>query len=285
MLARVWFITGTSSGLGRALTEHALACGDIVVATLRKPEALADLSSRYGSEALLVLRLDVTKMDELQAAFGRARETFGRLDVVVSNAGYCVLSEVEGTPLDVARSLFEVNFWGAVNTTREAVKFFREVNNPPGGRLVHISSMTGVNPSPSASYYSASKHAGEGLMEAMSGELNPAWNIKVTIITLGAFETRVMKESLVRVPQHPAYAYEGSFTSMARQWTETVTLPGDITKAARAIHQISGDDDVPLRVALGEDAIEAVLTKSARLKEEVERSKHYSSDLKADTSL
>lgn len=148
-------VTGTSSGLGRALTEHALSKGDTVVATLRKPEDLADVSSKYGPESLLILRLDVTKQDELQACFSRAKETFGRLDVVVSNAGYCLASEVEGTPLDVARALFEVNFWGAMNTAREAVKFFREGNNPLGGRLVHISSMAGVTPSPLVAYYSA----------------------------------------------------------------------------------------------------------------------------------
>lgn len=87
------------------------------------------------------------------------------------------------------------------------------------------------------------------------------------------------------MPQHPAYTYEGSLTSMARQWLETTTLPGDIRKAARAIHEISDDEDVPLRVVLGEDAIESVLRKSASLKEGVEKSRHYSSDLKTDTGL
>ena len=151
-------VTGASSGFGRAVTEHVLRKGDIAVATLRKPEILSDLQGIYPASRLLVLKLDVTKVDEIAAAFAQTKEKFGRVDVVFNNAGYSVLAEVEGTPDDVARAMFEVNFWGATNVSREAVRFFREVNKPAGGRLIISSSIAGVVPAPLMGYYTAAKH-------------------------------------------------------------------------------------------------------------------------------
>lgn len=149
-------VTGASAGLGRAMTEHVLAKGDIAIATLRKPEALSDLASKHGPSKLLVLKLDVTKPDEIKAVFAKVKETFGRLDVVHNNAGYSSLGEIEGTPDDVARGIFETNFWGSTNVAKEAVAFFRDVNKPSGGRLLQVSSMVGVSAMPGLGYYSAS---------------------------------------------------------------------------------------------------------------------------------
>ncbi|KAG2124233.1 hypothetical protein DEU56DRAFT_827810 [Suillus clintonianus] len=156
---KVWFITGTSSGFGRLMTEHALNQGDIVVATLRKPEVLADLTARYPADKLLVLKVDVTKQEDIDEAFARTREAFGRLDVVDNNAGYGIVGEIEGTPVDKARELFETNFWGATNVSRAAVKFFREVNEPgKGGIILQVSSAAGFYVLPGLGYYAAVKH-------------------------------------------------------------------------------------------------------------------------------
>lgn len=152
-------VTGASSGFGRQLTELALANGDNVVATLRKPPVLDDLKSRYPPARLLVLKLDVTKPLEITQAFAHAQDTFGRIDIVFNNAGYGLLAEVEGTPDETARALFETNFWGSANVSREAVRFFREVNKPGvGGRLLTVSSFVGLSPLPCSGYYSAAKH-------------------------------------------------------------------------------------------------------------------------------
>ena len=151
-------VTGTSSGFGRVATEHVLAQGDVVVATLRKPEALDDLKAKYAADKLLVLKLDVTKTTEIAEAFQKAIDVFGRIDVVFNNAGFSVFAEVEGTPDEVARSLFEANFFGAMNVTREAVRSFREINKPTGGRLLVTSSLTGISAAPCAGYYAGSKH-------------------------------------------------------------------------------------------------------------------------------
>ena len=147
--------------MGRHMAELALAKGDKVVATLRKPQDLADLTAKYAASQLAVVKLDVTQPKEIIAAFAHAKEAFGRVDVVFNNAGFAVLGEVEGTPDDVARSVFETNFWGAVNVSREAVRFFREENpKGAGGRLLVVSSFTGIKPFTCSAYYSASK-AGE----------------------------------------------------------------------------------------------------------------------------
>jgi len=125
------------------------------VATLRKPSALSDLSAKYPASQLLVVKLDVTSPADIKAAFAKAIETFGRVDVVYNNAGYGSVGEIEGTPDDVARGVFEVNFWGSANVARETIRVFRDVNKPAGGRLLQASSMAGVSGMPGIGYYSA----------------------------------------------------------------------------------------------------------------------------------
>lgn len=149
-------VTGASSGFGKALTEVVLRKGDIVVATLRKPSVLASLTRQYPPSQLLLLTLDVTRPSDIAAAFARTREVFGRLDVVFNNAGYAMFGEAEGTTDANVRALFEVNFWGAVGVTLEAIKFFREVNLPgKGGVILQNSSMSGFFGAPVVAFYSA----------------------------------------------------------------------------------------------------------------------------------
>lgn len=134
---------------------HLLEQGDKVVATLRKPEVLNELLTKYFADQLLVVKLDVTSPSEIKAAFAKGVEHFGRIDVVYNNAGYGALSEIEGTPDKVARGVFEVNFWGSTNVAREAVRVFRDVNKPSGGRLIQASSMAGAQAMAGLGYYSA----------------------------------------------------------------------------------------------------------------------------------
>lgn len=141
------------------MVEYVLGKGDIAIATLRKPEVLDDLKALYPGSQLLILKLDVTQPKDIVDAFAMAKQSFGRIDVVFNNAGYGILAEVEGTPQDVARAMFEVTFWGAERVSREAIKFFREVNKPEvGGRLLNNSSMAGLHGFPGMGYYCAAKH-------------------------------------------------------------------------------------------------------------------------------
>jgi len=149
-------VTGASSGFGRSMTQLLLDKGDKVIATLRNLDDISDLSSQVPSSQLLVIQLDVTKSAEVAAAFARAKEVFSRIDVVFNNAGLGLTGEVESVSEEEARQMFEVNFWGAMYVSKEAVKFFREVNKPIGGRLLQVSSRFGVMGGPASGFYSAS---------------------------------------------------------------------------------------------------------------------------------
>lgn len=151
-------VTGSSSGFGLSMVKQALGRGDKVVATLRTTSALDDLASQYNEDQLLIVQLDVVHPSAIQSAFAKAKEAFGRVDIVFNNAGVGLVGEVESTPEQLARNMFDVNFWGAVNVNKEAVKFFRE-ENPPGigGRLLVNSSYTGHHHLPTIGYYCAAK--------------------------------------------------------------------------------------------------------------------------------
>jgi len=140
------------------MTRTVLDNGDIAIATLRKPSALDDLKAEYPSNKLHIVKLDVTNEEDIAAAFKYAEEKLGRIDIVFNNAGHCLVAEIEGTPHEVARKMFDVNFWGAMNVSKETVRFFREVNKPQGGRLWNVSSVAGILPIAVLGYYSASKH-------------------------------------------------------------------------------------------------------------------------------
>ncbi|KAG8213364.1 hypothetical protein J3R82DRAFT_11855 [Butyriboletus roseoflavus] len=198
------------------MTELVLSKGDIVVATLRKPEMLHELSASYSKDKLLILKVDVTNQADIDHAFARTKEVFGRLDVVFNNAGYGVFGEAEMTPIDIARAMFEVNFWGAVNVSRAAIKFFREVNEPGrGGVLLQNSSIAGIDSMAGVTFYSATKH------EGLAKEILPQWNIKVgdcrlvpvadysdvnqiCIIQPGGFSTSVLAKGII-LPENPIY--------------------------------------------------------------------------------
>ena len=153
-----FLVTGASSGFGLEMTRYALERGDRVVATLRNPAVLAEFTSSYSSTQLLVTRVDVTKYEEIKAAFQLAKETFGRVDVVFNNAGHALAGEAETTPEEPARKVFEVDFWGAVRVSQEAVRFFREENKPQGGHLIQNSAAAGIAAFPVLGFYTAAKH-------------------------------------------------------------------------------------------------------------------------------
>ncbi len=139
------------------MTRTALAHGDKVVATLRKPAVLADFASKYPSSQLLVVKLDVTSQQEIKEAFQKAKAAFGRVDVVFNNAGIVVSGETEGVPEESARRMFETNFWGAVNVSLEAVRIFRDENKPQGGHLIQNTGSTGFISLPLMGFYGATK--------------------------------------------------------------------------------------------------------------------------------
>ncbi|KAI0925057.1 hypothetical protein AcV7_005194 [Taiwanofungus camphoratus] len=279
---KIWFITGSSSGFGRLMTEWALKNGDIVIATLRKPEVLADLSSQYPSDKLLVTTLDVSKPQGIIDAFAKARETFGRVDVVFNNAGYAVDGEAEGIPDDAARAMFEVNFWGAANVSREAVRFFRDVNKPVGGRLLQVSSVQGIHGNALLAYYGASKFALEGFSEALAAELDSDWNIHITIIEPGWFRTRGLENAVI-VPPHPAYTKPSSVPAVARRALyNNSQYPGDADTAVKVMYRLTLLSAPPLHFPLGKDCIAEVRRKTTSLLADTDRYESWSEGAKRD---
>ncbi|KAF8993002.1 NAD(P)-binding protein [Cyathus striatus] len=275
-IPKVWFITGASSGLGLSVLNHVLSKGDIAVATLRKPDVLADLATQYKNTQLVL-------PDEIKAAFAFAHKKFGRIDVVYSNAGYATLGEVEGTDDKDARNMFEANFWGSANVLREAIRFFREVNKPAGGRFLQASSIAGVSGMGALGYYSASKFAIEGLVEGISKEIHSSWNIKINLLQLGSFRTKAIRESMVIAPIHPAYV--GGNSIPVREYFAGPQILQDISdsdKAAREIYNIANDNDTSLHVPLGLDALGIVSGKAAQINDEVKEAGKWSVDLKQD---
>ena len=151
-------VTGTSTGLGRALVELILEKGEKVVATARATSTLDSLVSQYPASQLLVLPLDVTKQGDVISTFARAKEAFGRIDIVVNNAGFGIVGETETIDEVAARSVFDTNVWGTLRVTKEAIRFFRDENpRGAGGRLLQIGSGLGLVGCPGLAIYSASK--------------------------------------------------------------------------------------------------------------------------------
>ncbi|KAJ6481465.1 hypothetical protein C8R47DRAFT_1134514 [Mycena vitilis] len=277
---RVWLITGASSGFGRAMTEVVLAEGEIAVATLRTPADLDDLAAAHP-DRLLVVKCDVTKPDDIISAFSGAIKKFGRVDVVFNNAGYGIVSEIEATPDDTARALFDVNFWGAVAVSKEAVRVFRDVNpSNTGGRLLNVSSSAGLSGVPILGIYSASKHALEGFTDSLRQEVSPSWNIKISTIAPGAFKTRAHTTGAVILPTPEAYSGEGMIGPVMRGMFETRSfVRGDATLGAKAIYKFSLLDSPPVRWAIGKDGVAGVRAVVKRILEETDEFESWSDNL------
>ncbi|KAG0697674.1 NAD(P)-binding protein [Suillus ampliporus] len=273
-------VTGSSSGFGRSMTELLLKNGNRVIATLRRKEALSDLAEQYPSSQLLIVQMDVVNSSEVTAAFAKAKDVFGRVDVVFNNAGIAIIGEMESMSDEEARKTFEVNFWGASNVTREAVRMFREVNKPVGGRLLQVSSMLGLIGRPAISYYAASKHALEGFSENIAQELDPAWNIQITIIEPGSFRTRVFRDDAVPPSaQHPAYANPELACSKFREWAASNVGDGDPEKAAAVIEKLTHLDEAPMRFPLHRFAIRGGRAKASSLTETMDKYESWSENV------
>lgn len=252
---RIWFITGSSSGFGRALSETALERGDSVVATARKPERLADLVQQYG-DRLLALPLDVTQAFQISTAVMRAMRAFGRIDVLVNNAGYGVFGAVEEVSPQAVRRQFETNVYGALEVTCAVLPHLRRQRS---GYILNISSSGGLVGFPGAGIYCASKFALEGWSEALAQEVAPL-GIHVTIVEPGAFRTAF--NGALQTPNRTIEDYRETSGQML-QWLRQMQgqQPGDPRKAAAAMMQVVDHPKPPLRLMLGADTLDAVQAK------------------------
>jgi NAD(P)-dependent dehydrogenase (short-subunit alcohol dehydrogenase family) len=248
-MSKVWLITGSGSGLGRAIAEAALSAGNRVIATARNPEQLTDLVARYGPHARGV-RLDVTNEEEGTLAVRAAVETFGRLDVLVNNAGYGDTRPFEQVPSDEFRRLVETCLFGVVNLTRAALPIMRRQRS---GHIIQISSLGGRTAFPGNAAYFASKWAVGGFTESVALETAP-FGVKVTALEPGAMRTNWGKRAhLEREPLLADYqsSVGASMKQMEGYWGHE---GGDPVKVAQVVLKIAGAERLPPHILLGSDA-------------------------------
>jgi len=240
---KVWFITGASRGFGRVWADAALKRGDKVAATARKLESIADLKEKYG-ESVLTLELDVTKPDQAKAAVEQAHEHFGKLDIVLNNAGYSLVGTIEEASADDVRALYETNILGPIAVIQAALPLLRAQGY---GHILGTSSGLGHVTLPVIGYYCSSKWAFEAIHESLAKEVE-AFGIKVTIIEPGAYATEFgSQESLKFAPGLDIYEdFKTQFFGRLRGMER-----GDPNATPDALFKVVDAENSPLRFNLG----------------------------------
>jgi NAD(P)-dependent dehydrogenase (short-subunit alcohol dehydrogenase family) len=241
---QTWFITGVGRGLGRGIAECVLDSGRTVVGTVRRDGDAVDLAEKYGDRVLLVTA-DVTDRPAVAAAVEAAVAAYGRIDVLVNNAGYTLVAGVEDATDQQIREQFETNFFGTVNVTRCVLPAMR---SQAAGRIIMISSVAGASAAPGMGYYAATKHAMEGFSESLSKEV-AGLGIKVTIVQPGLFRTDTLGASLQSVS--PSAAYEASVGALIGALSGfSGAQPGDPRRLGGALLALVEAEKPPLRVPI-----------------------------------
>jgi NAD(P)-dependent dehydrogenase (short-subunit alcohol dehydrogenase family) len=255
-MAKTWFITGTSTGFGRDLTEQLRARGDRVAATLRRPETLDDLAARYGDH-LWVRRLDVTDTAAIRTVVDAAFAELGRIDVVVSNAGYGLLGAAEELSDEQIEDQLQTNVVGSIQLARAVLPHLRAQG---GGKILQLSTMGGQMAYPGMSLYHASKWAIEGFFDSVGQEVAP-FGIQVCLVEPGGARTDFAGRSLTMGPAKAEYA--GTPASYVREMAGSrprSAIPGDVHKMVRAMIDAADAAETPRRLLLGSDAYRLVHT-------------------------
>ena len=259
-MQQVWFVTGSSRGFGRALVRAALDAGDLVAATARRPEQLADLAGEHA-DCIYPIALDVTDAAAARSAIAKARDHFGRLDVIVNNAGYANVSPIETTEDQDFRAQFETNFWGVYNVSKAAIPVLRA---QASGLIMQFSSTGGrVGGSPGIASYQAAKFAIDGFSRVLQAETAP-FGVKVMVVEPSGFKTDWAGSSMIVRDIPEAYAATvGAINTRVRQNPDGP--PGDPVRAAEILVRVAKRRDIPFHLPLGVIAAEA----SIRLDEQL----------------
>lgn len=266
MEKKIWFITGISSGLGQVLANYARGNGAFVIGTFRNPEQVRAYSQEHGDQSLAVL-LDITDGAQVESVVAAILARFGRIDVLVNNAGYGLSGAVEETSMEEARDIFEANFFGPLRLAQAFLPMFRKQGR---GHILQVSSHGGVKAFPGFGLYNASKFALEGFSEALAAEVAPL-GIRLTIVEPGPFRTNFAGDGFQQaakvIPDYHATA--GAF----RERIKAVDgkQEGDPEKAAAAMYQITEMPEPPLRLPLGKVALASINSKLEQVRLDVER--------------
>jgi len=263
---RVWFITGISGGFGKCLAEEVIQSGDIVVGTLRKAEQVEYFNQLYAGKALAV-QMDVTKPTQVQEAVDKALEAYGRIDVVVNNAGYGLMGTVEEVSLTEARDLFKTNVFGVMNVLHCVLPVLRKQKS---GHIMQMSSVSGFRATGGFGLYNASKFALEGLSEALAAEMI-SFNVKVTMVEPGPFRTAFAGSSLKRA-EKKIDAYDPTpVGEWMKQFPERDgKQDGDPVKAAKLMIEVVNSANPPLRIPMGQIAYDGFNRKIESVQKDME---------------
>ncbi len=263
--SKVWFITGISSGLGKTLAEEVIASGDFVIGTFRQQTQVDVFNNAHKNKALAI-RMDVTKPEDIQNASVEVEKQFGRIDVLVNNAGFGFAGAIEETNTEETRSVFEANFFGALAITQQFLPMMRLQKS---GHIFQISSHSGFKGFPGFGIYGASKFALEGFSEALAAEVSPL-GIKVTIVEPGPFRTDFagagfgFAEKIIEDYAVTAGVFRERMKGIAGK------QEGDPQKAARAIIDLSHSDNAPLRLPLGKIALGTLASKLQNVQKDLD---------------
>jgi NAD(P)-dependent dehydrogenase (short-subunit alcohol dehydrogenase family) len=256
-MSKVWFITGTSKGFGRIWAEAALGRGDRVVATARNADTLTPLVEAYG-DLVLPLALDVTDKDAIDAAVKQAHERFGRLDVVVNNAGYGLFGAIEEITEEQARDQVETNLFGPLWVTQAVLPILREQGS---GHIIQVSTIGGVNAFPVLGLYHASKWGLEGFTQSLAAEV-AAFGIKVTLVEPAGYSTDWRGPSAVVATPMPEYDEIRDYR--AKLFTGPLADPGDPEATGPAILELVDADEPPLRTFFGTGTLDMIKAEYAK---------------------
>jgi NADP-dependent 3-hydroxy acid dehydrogenase YdfG len=261
---RIWFITGASTGFGRTLAEEVLKAGGKVVATARNRDKVADLEAKFPQK-VKALALDVTNAGQVDTAVTQAFAQFGRVDVLVNNAGYGLAGAIEEVSETEYMPMFETNVFGLLRVTRAFLPHLRKQRS---GHILNLSSIGGLVASPGMGYYNATKFAVEGLSEALAAEVAP-FGIRVTIIEPGPFRTDFLGRSGV-VAKNRIADYDATAGSMRKYFAENDgKQKGDPLRAVHAMMQVVESPNPPLRLLLGASALHRLRSKLANWEKEI----------------
>ena len=261
-MTKTWFITGCSKGFGRLITEEILSNSkDNIVATARDPNSLADLKEKY-QDRLLALKLDVTNESEVTTATQDAIKQFGKIDVLINNAGYGLGGVIEECSMDDIKAQYDTNVFGLLAVTKEIIPHMRENKS---GTIINLSSIAGLVASPGAGIYNSTKFAVEGISEALSMELAD-FNIKVVIVEPGPFRTDFLGDSVRMSKQIDAYNDNEAVSRRRNYYAHShLRQAGDPLKAAKIIISLGNMANPPVRLILGNSSVDIARDKFTNL--------------------
>lgn len=278
-MTKVWFITGSSRGLGRSLTKAVLAAGYRVAATCRNPHDLQEFATQYPSQ-LITLPLDVSNQAQISQAVGKAIAHFGRIDVLVNNAGFGITGAAEAFTGEQVRSQLETNLYGPIEITRAVLPYMRKQRS---GTILQVSSIGGRIGTPGLSIYQAAKFGLSGFAEALSREVLPL-GIRVTSVEPGGFRTDWANASMAYAPVVEGYESTVGFVTEFLKGDKFVPM-GDPDKAAKAMIEVSEAKDPPVHLVLGSEAATMLKQTNETRNQEFEKWLAVSTSTDADDAV